>query len=230
MNIAIIPARGGSKRIPNKNIKIFAGKPLIAYSIEAAHASGCFDKIIVSTDDPLIAAVAEQYGAEAPFVRPSNIADDYATTAAVIIHALDWCDKQSLNVDYVCCIYATAPFIQVEHIQRTLKLLLDSSESVYCLPVCEFPFPIQRAVKLDENHHVSMFEPQHFNTRSQDLPASFHDVGQFYWGKPEAYRLNIPMFSPQALAFPISRKWVIDLDTPEDWDYALLLHHALKGQ
>ncbi|KIP77985.1 MULTISPECIES: pseudaminic acid cytidylyltransferase [Vibrio] len=229
MKIAIIPARGGSKRIPRKNIKDFNGKPIIAYSIEAALASGCFDKVIVSTDDAEIAEVAEQYGAEVPFMRPADVSDDFATTADVLLHAIDWYEDQSQSIEYLCCIYATAPFIDVDDIRNTYKWLLESPSADYCFPVCEFPFPIQRGVKLTQGQRVEMFQPEHFNTRSQDLEVGYHDVGQFYWGKPSAYRQKIPMFSDKAIAYPVSRKRVVDLDTSEDWDFALLLSQALKG-
>ncbi len=230
MKVALIPARGGSKRIPRKNIKPFHGKPIIAYSIEAALDSGCFDKVIVSTDDQEIADVARQYGAEVPFMRPDDISDDYATTADVILHALNWFEQQGEQIDYVCCLYATAPFIRVSDIKNTYQLLVDSPSASFCFPVCEFPFPIQRGVKIDHNSRVTMFQPEHFNTRSQDLEKAYHDIGQFYWGKPEAYRQKIPMFLEQAIAYPISRKRVVDLDTPEDWEFALLLARALNGE
>ncbi|CAH0534676.1 CMP-N,N'-diacetyllegionaminic acid synthase [Vibrio stylophorae] len=229
MKIAIIPARGGSKRIPRKNIKDFNGKPIIAYSIEAALQSGCFDQVIVSTDDQEIAEVARQYGAQVPFLRPENVSDDYATTADVLLHAIDWFAEQAQEIEYLCCIYATAPFIDVSDIKATYQSLIDNPSAEYCFPVCEFPFPIQRGVKL-VNGRVEMFQPEHFNTRSQDLEPGYHDVGQFYWGKPEAYRAGIPMFSNKAIAYPISRKRVVDLDTPEDWEYALLLSKVLSGQ
>ncbi len=230
MNIAIIPARGGSKRIPRKNIKLFHGKPIIAYTIEAALKSGCFDKVIVSTDDQEIADVARQYGALVPFMRPDDISDDYATTADVILHALNWFELQGEQIDYVCCLYATAPFIRASDIKNTYQLLVNSSSASFCFPVCEFPFPIQRGVKIDDNGRVAMFQPQHLNTRSQDLEKAYHDVGQFYWGKPEAYRQKIPTFSEHAIAYPIPRKRVVDLDTPEDWEFALLLAKALNGE
>ncbi len=229
MRLAIIPARGGSKRIPRKNIKDFNGKPIIAYSIEAAIESCCFDKIIVSTDDQEIAEVAKQYGAEVPFFRPPEIADDYATTGDVIVHAVNWFEQQGYQIDYLCCIYATAPLIDVVDIKNTYQLLVNDPTASYCFPVCEFPFPVQRGVKLTEKKRVEMFQPQHFNSRSQDLEQAYHDVGQFYWGKPEAYRQHVPMFSKQAIAYPISRKRVVDLDTLEDWEFALLLAKALSG-
>ncbi|KGY07249.1 pseudaminic acid cytidylyltransferase [Vibrio sinaloensis] len=228
MKIAIIPARGGSKRIPRKNIKDFNGKPIIAYSIEAALASRCFDKVIVSTDDKEIATVAEQYGAEIPFIRPSEISDDFATTADVIAHTISWYEAKGEIVDYLCCIYATAPFIKAQDIQNTYELLRDNPSAEYCFPVCEFPFPIQRAVKMTSDNRVEMFQPEHFNSRSQDLEVAYHDIGQFYWGKPEAYKNKLPMFSHAAIPYPVSRKRVVDLDTPSDWEYALLLAKALK--
>lgn len=229
MKVAIIPARGGSKRIPRKNIKDFNGKPIIAYSIEAALQSGCFDKVVVSTDDQEIADVALHYGAEVPFIRPEAISNDYATTADVILHALDWFEEQAISIEYICCIYATAPFIAIEDIQLSYQMLLQDPEANYCFPVCEFPFPIQRGVKLIAGNRVEMFQPEHFNTRSQDLETGYHDIGQFYWGKPKAYRDNIPMFSNTAIALRVSRKRVVDLDTQEDWEFALLLSKALQG-
>lgn len=227
MKIAIIPARGGSKRIPRKNIKDFNGKPIIAYSIEAALNSGCFDKVIVSTDDQEIADVAKQFGAEVPFIRPDNVSDDYATTADVLLHAIEWYEEKGLVIEQLCCIYATAPFIEISDIKNTYDIWLKDSTADYCFPVCEFPFPIQRAVKLTDSGRVEMFQPEHFNTRSQDLENGYHDIGQFYWGTPEAYKKGIPMFSNRAIAYPISRQRVVDLDTPQDWEFALLLAKAL---
>ncbi|MEZ9909362.1 pseudaminic acid cytidylyltransferase [Vibrio sp. 10N.261.51.A3] len=229
MNIAIIPARGGSKRIPRKNIKDFNGIPIIAYSIKAAVQSGCFDRVIVSTDDLEIAEVAKRYGAEVPFIRPPEVSDDYATTADVIIHAVNWLEEEGTLVNYVCCLYATAPFIEVSDIQTTYQMLIEEPEADYCFPVCEFPFPVQRGVKLTTGNRVEMFQAEHFNTRSQDLEPGYHDIGQFYWGKPSAYKNNIPMFSQRAIAFPISRKRVVDLDTPDDWEYALMVSKLLTG-
>ncbi|MFA0013740.1 pseudaminic acid cytidylyltransferase, partial [Vibrio lentus] len=159
MNVAIIPARGGSKRIPRKNIKHFHGKPMIAYSIEAAFASDCFDKVIVSTDDAEIAEIAEvakKYGAEVPFLRPSNISDDYATTMDVMHHAITWCGNNGWNIGDVCCLYATAPFVLPEDLQKGYELLRETSVQ-FTFSATSFPFPIQRAIKLDEQGSVSMF-------------------------------------------------------------------------
>lgn len=226
MDIVIIPARGGSKRIPRKNIKLFHGKPMIAYSIEAAQKSGCFDKIIVSTDDQEIADVALQYGAEVPFLRPASIADDFATTLDVMQHAIEWCKTQKWVVDKVCCIYATAPFILSEYIKQGLEELSDDKVQ-YAFSATTFPFAIQRAISLDENGAVNMFSPEYANTRSQDLPEAYHDAGQFYWGKSSAYLMGKAIFSEHSKVVVLPRKRVQDIDTPEDWELAELLFSVL---
>ncbi|MEZ8887944.1 pseudaminic acid cytidylyltransferase [Vibrio sp. 10N.247.311.14] len=226
MNIAIIPARGGSKRIPRKNIKPFHGKPMIAYSIEAARSSGCFDKVIVSTDDQEIADVAVEYGAEVPFLRPKNIADDFATTMDVMQHAIKWCLDQGLNIDNVCCIYATAPFVLPEYIKQGLAALsLDDVE--FAFSATSFPFAIQRAISVDESGSVSMFSPEFANTRSQDLEEAYHDAGQFYWGKSTAFLAGKAIFAEHSKAILLPRKRVQDIDTPEDWELAESLFSVL---
>ncbi|WP_273001967.1 pseudaminic acid cytidylyltransferase [Pseudoalteromonas issachenkonii] len=227
MNIAIIPARGGSKRIPRKNIKAFHGKPMIAYSIEAAVNSQCFDKIIVSTDDAEIAEVAIKHGAEVPFIRPDNISDDYATTLDVIKHAIEFTESQGWAVKNVCCIYATAPFLIPEFIQKGLDELT-SAEIDYAFSATSFPFPIQRALKLSDEQRVEMFQPEHLNTRSQDLEEAYHDAGQFYWGTKSAFLKRKPFFSPQSKAVLLPRKRVQDIDTNEDWELAEALYKALQ--
>ena len=227
MNIAIIPARGGSKRIPRKNIKLFHGKPMIAYSIEAAQKSGCFDKILVSTDDQEIADIALQYGAEVPFLRPENIADDYATTMDVMKHAIEWCETENWPLVNVCCIYATAPFILAEYIKQGLSELADKNVK-YAFSATTFPFPIQRAIAIDDNGTVSMFSPKFANTRSQDLPEAFHDAGQFYWGKADAFKQGIPVFASHSKVVHLPRKRVQDIDSFEDWEVAEALFSALQ--
>lgn len=228
MNIAIIPARGGSKRIPGKNIKLFHGKPMIAYSIEAAKASGCFEKIIVSTDDQDIAEIAKHYGAEVPFIRPAEIADDYATTLDVMQHAINWCKKQQWQVKFVCCIYATAPFLEPSYIQQGLAQISENSIE-YAFSATSFPFPIQRAISLSKNASVQMFNPEHANTRSQDLPEAYHDAGQFYWGKTSAFLTGKAFFATHSRAIIIPRIKVQDIDTPEDWEFAESLFGILKA-
>ncbi|AZQ85463.1 pseudaminic acid cytidylyltransferase [Colwellia sp. Arc7-635] len=227
MNIAIIPARGGSKRIPRKNIKNFHGKPLIAYSIEAAQKSNCFDRILVSTDDLEIAEVAKYYGAEVPFLRPSEISDDFSTTLDVMKHAIIWCQENEINVANICCVYATAPFLLAEYIQQGLKSLTDNSVK-YAFSATSFPFPIQRAIKLDKNDQVNMFQPEHLNTRSQDLEEAYHDAGQFYWGTAEAFLEKAAFFAEHSIAIKLPRKRVQDIDTTEDWELAELLYSVLN--
>ena len=228
MKIAIIPARGGSKRIPGKNIKLFHGKPMIAYSIEAAQESGCFDKIIVSTDDQEIADIARKYGAEVPFMRPAEIADDHATTMDVIQHAIGWCESQNITVDLLCCIYATAPFISSNDLSKGLALV-SAGDIDYAFSATSFAFPIQRAISLNDNGSVQMLQPEHLNTRSQDLPEAFHDAGQFYWGNVSAFKAGNPFFSLSSKAILIPRKRVQDVDTLEDWEFAEALYAVMKG-
>lgn len=227
MNVAIIPARGGSKRIPRKNIKHFHGKPMIAYSIEAALASDCFDKVIVSTDDAEIAEVAIKYGAEVPFLRPSNISDDYAITMDVIHHAITWCANNGWDIGDVCCLYATAPFVLPEDLQKGYELLRGNSVQ-FTFGATSFPFPIQRAIKLDEQGYVSMFSPENEQVRSQDLEEAYHDAGQFYWGRKDAFLNKLSVFSSHSKAVLLPRKRVQDIDTQEDWELAESLFSALR--
>ena len=226
MKIAIIPARGGSKRIPRKNIKNFHGKPIIAYSIDAAKKSNCFDKIIVSTDDQEIADIAINYGAEVPFLRPQEIAGDHATTMEVIQHALSWCESEQWQVDKVCCIYPTAPFLLAEDIQKGLAKL-SQPKTEYAFSATAFSFPIQRAIVLNKEHAVSMFYPEHANTRSQDLQQGYHDAGQFYWGKSTAFLSGKAIFAAHSKAIILPRKRVQDIDTFEDWEFAEYLFSLL---
>jgi pseudaminic acid cytidylyltransferase len=216
MRIAVIPARGGSKRIPRKNIKQFCGKPMIAWSIEAALGSKCFDKIIVSTEDHEIASIARNYGADVPFVRPKNLADDYTGTNPVIEHVIKWLNSQGLNPDFVCLIYATAPFICASDIQAGLNLIIKKNCD-YVLSVTSFAFPIQRALKVDVEGKVEMFFPSNFNTRSQDLEESFHDAGQFTWGKTHIWLEGKPSYLSNSLPIRLPRHRVQDIDTFEDW-------------
>ena len=227
MNICMIPARGGSKRIPRKNIKAFNGKPIIAYSIEAALESNCFDQVIVSTDDNEIAEVAKTYGAKVPFIRPAELSNDYAGTIPVIKHTIEWLESHNNIIDNVCCLYATAPFIQSQTISKSFQQLLESKAD-YCFSVTSFAFPIQRAIKIVEKNKVSMFYPEHFDTRSQDLEKAYHDAGQFYWGKAQAFKDESPIFTEVATPYILPRYLVQDIDTPEDWRRAELMHQVLK--
>lgn len=226
MRLAVIPARGGSKRIPRKNIKHFCGKPMIAWSIEAAHESECFGRILVSTDDEEIAEVAHRYGAEVPFLRPSELSDDFTATTPVIAHAVRWIQEQGDSPSEVCCIYATAPFIRPEDLRRGLEVL-EQSGCDYVFPVTSYAFPIQRAIRITAANRMEMFSPEHFNARSQDLEEAYHDAGQFYWGHAEAWLSAKPIFSREAAPIMLPRHRVQDIDTPEDWERAELMFSAL---
>ena len=229
MKLAIIPARGGSKRIPRKNIKWFCGKPMLAWSIEAALRSGEFDRIIVSTDDDEIAAVAQAHGADVPFVRPAELSDDHTGTVPVVAHAIDWINRRGNPVELACCLYATAPFVTAEDIQRGRRTLVESG-SDYAFSVTSYPFPIQRAIRITAEGRVEMFSPEHFNTRSQDLEEAFHDAGQFYWGRSEAWLAGTPLFSRDASPVPLPSYRVQDIDTTEDWVRAELMFSVLNTQ
>lgn len=229
MKLAIIPARGGSKRIPRKNIKLFCGKPMIAWSIEAALHSGCFDQIVVSTDDAEIAEVARKHGAEVPFMRPAELSDDHTGTIPVIRHAIEWFTGQGLPIEHACCLYATAPFVNAEDLRHGLKTLQDN-DCDYAFSVTSYAFPIQRAIRITEQGRVDMFNSEHFNTRSQDLQEAYHDAGQFYWGRAEAWRQARMIFTPASMPVLLPRHRVQDIDTPEDWTRAEWLFKAMQLQ
>jgi pseudaminic acid cytidylyltransferase len=228
VNICIIPARGGSKRIPRKNIKAFLGRPIISYSIEEAFKSNLFDKVIVSTNDKEIAKVAEEYGADVPFVRPEELSDDFTGTNDVVKHALNWLLEQNINVDYACCIYATVPFLKSKYLKKGLEKLQDS-DKLFAISVTSFAFPIQRAMKI-ENNCISMFHPEHLTTRSQDLEEAYHDAGQFYWGKVEAFLNNENLFCEKSYPVILPREIVQDIDTMEDWSKAELMYRAINTE
>jgi pseudaminic acid cytidylyltransferase len=219
MNICVIPARGGSKRIQKKNIKNFCGKPIIFWSIEIAKASNCFDKVIVSTDDEKIATIARKYGAEVPFIRPKSISGDFTPTVPVISHAIKWLIQNYEKPLYVCCVYPTAPFIKLSDLKDGLKILKKTKLN-YVFPVTDFAYPIQRSFKIDKNNKLKMFFPKYYHYRSQDLDSAFHDAGQFYWGKTKAWLNNKNIFSKNSFPMPIPRSRVLDIDTIEDWKIA----------
>lgn len=219
MRLAVIPARGGSKRIPRKNIKPFGGQPMIAWSIQAALESQCFDRIIVSTDDDEIAQVAREYGTDVPFMRPPELSDDHTGTIPVIAHAVQWQNTHGESASEVCCIYATAPFLQASDLLRGLQLLLTTGAD-YAFSVTSYPFPIQRAIRITPDQRVQMFQTEHSSTRSQDLEEAWHDAGQFYWGLANVWLANKPLFTPNAAPVILPRERVQDIDTPEDWKVA----------
>lgn len=229
MKIAVIPARGGSKRIPQKNIRNFCGKPIIAYSIEAALASNFFDHVIVSTDDNEIASVARKFGAETPFLRPAEIADNHTGTNEVVKHAINWYQEQGDSISLACCIYATAPFVRPEYLIEAHDKLINSDKS-FAFSVTSFPFPIQRAIRINGKGEVEAFWPEHINMRSQDLEEAYHDAGQFYWGRAQAFLNDEVMFSNLSLPIILPRYLVQDIDTIEDWHHAELMFEVLKAK
>ncbi|WP_419767667.1 pseudaminic acid cytidylyltransferase [Arcobacter sp.] len=225
--VCIIPARGGSKRIPKKNIKDFFGKPLISYTIETALKSKLFDKVVVSTDDETIAKVAKAYGAEVPFLRPVELSDDFTGTGAVISHALSFLQNQGEKYDYVCSIYATAPLLQVKYIQKGLERL-QNSDAVNSFSATSMPFPIQRTFKI-KNDRCEMFWPENFSKRSQDLEEAYQDAGQFYWKNLHKQSSDV-MFGKDTIPIILPRYLVQDIDTLEDWERAEVLYEVLKRQ
>ncbi|MGB0466068.1 MAG: pseudaminic acid cytidylyltransferase [Pontibacterium sp.] len=228
MNVCIIPARGGSKRIPRKNIKLFCGKPMIAWSIEVAIQSGCFDRVVVSTDDPEIANIALEYGAEVPFIRSTELADDHTGTLPVIAHAIRWMAEHERMPINVCCLYATAPFVCSEDLALGFDVLRASGAD-YALSVTSYAFPIQRAIRITNAQRLEMFQPECFYTRSQDLEEAWHDAGQFYWGKSEAWLEERPVFTSRSAPVSVPRHRVQDIDTPEDWKRATWMFKAMQA-
>ena len=227
MRLAVIPARGGSKRIPRKNIKRFNGKPILAYAIDAARATGLFDHILVSTDDEEIAHLAKLAGAEVPFFRPSELSDDHTPTVPVIAHAVATCLSFGWDVQEACCIYPAAPLIDPDDIARAYHLLTQGG-SAYVFPVSPFPSAIQRALKLSPDATARPFFDQYVQVRSQDLEAGYFDAGQFYWGTRQAWLDGLTIHSnAKALVLPSWR--VVDIDTPEDWERAEKLFQVIRS-
>lgn len=225
MNIAIIPARGGSKRIPAKNIKLFSGKPLIHYSIEAALNSGLFEQVIVSTDSEEIADIAQRAGATVPFIRPQSLSDDMVGTRPVTNHAIQYLLDQGLNPEFCCCIYATAPFLHPDYLVQGLQALQAQPDKAFAFSVTSFPFPVQRALAIEQGGVKAMY-PEDIGKRSQDLVEAYHDAGQFYWGRTADYLSNKGIFSSHSIPIVLPRHLVQDIDTPEDWTRAELMYQA----
>jgi N-acylneuraminate cytidylyltransferase len=229
VKLAIIPARGGSKRIPHKNIKLFCGVPIIARSISAALESGLFDRVVVSTDDVQISEVARASGAEVPFIRPAHLSDDYTGTMAVVAHVIEWYCSRGFDFETVCCIYATAPFVTALDLKIGFQKLMDAGAD-FALSVTRFAAPIQRAIRMTKEGRLEMFQPHLYNTRSQDLEEAFHDAGQFYWGRADSWCAQRPMFSATSVPVLLPRSRVQDIDTPEDWILAELMFRSLQLQ
>lgn len=227
MKIAIIPARGGSKRIPKKNIKLFNGKPIISYPIQVALASNIFDHVIVTTDSDEIARVAMEAGAEIPFIRPSELSDDNTPTAPVIVHAINWVKENWGEVEYACCIYPTTPFLRNEYLNKGYELIVEQGVSSV-FSVTSFPFAIFRALKVNEKGCIDMLWPEYELTRSQDLPDCFHDAGQFYWLHADKFLESRKLYAKDSMPVVLPRYLVQDIDTPEDWVNAEYMFKAIN--
>ena len=227
-NICIIPARGGSKRIPRKNIKEFLGKPIIAYSINAALESGIFDEVMVSTDDQEIADFAEKEGAKLPFLRSASNSDDFSTTADVLVEVLkDYSDIGQQFSD-ACCIYPTAPFVTPDDLKRG-KVLLDSPGVESVFPVVKFDYPVWRGLKMSSKGKIEMLWPQYLGSRSQDLEPTFHDCGQWYWFKVREFLETKNLFSAKSSGLELTNMEVQDIDTESDWRLAELKYEYLQS-
>ncbi len=226
--VAIIPARGGSKRIPRKNIRSFRGKPIIHWVIDSARSSGCFDSIVVSTDDKEIASLAAEAGAWVPFIRPAELSNDHTPTAPVIAHALQSLEKDGYFFTAACCIYPTAVFASSDVLRQGVRLL-EAGGCSYVMSVTPYAHPIERALRINSNSAVTMESPAHLATRSQDLPAAFHDAGQFYWGQSEAWIANEPILSGKTKAIILQGDEAKDIDNEVDWHIAELLFDLKLG-
>jgi N-acylneuraminate cytidylyltransferase len=227
--IAIITARGGSKRIPRKNIKPFLGKPIIAYSIISALESGLFEEVMVSTDDIEIAEIAKKYGAKVPFQRSAENSDDYAGTAEVLLEVIESYQRQNQTFDYACCIYPTAPFITPQSLKEAFKLLSSGGfDSVF--PTVQFSYPIQRALKKNQEGRIEMFQPKNLNKRSQDLEPAYHDAGQFYFLKIDTFTTKKKLWTDNSASIVLSPMEVQDIDNQDDWELAELKYQCIQNK
>jgi pseudaminic acid cytidylyltransferase len=222
LNVAIIPARGGSKRIPRKNLKKFLGKPIIYWAIEKALKSQLFDRVIVSTEDDEIAKVAISFGAEIPFMRPKELSDDYTTTKDVMAFMADWLVKSDSSIKSICCIYPTAPFVFTDDLIRGHQLLQPFDVN-FVIPVAEYNNSIFRSLSINKENYLEMLIPENFSTRTQDLPNAYFDVGQFYWGKPQAWIKIKNLYGMKSKAIIIPNWRVHDIDTLDDWRRAEII-------
>lgn len=228
--LAIIPARGGSQRIPEKNIKEFCGQPMISWPLSVLKDSSIAHDIIVSTDSREIAKIAEKYGATVPFMRPDSLSDNFSSTAPVIKHAVEWYLEHVGAIDYVLTVYPTAVFLSKADLENALHMLKSSDDCEIVFSGTRFPFPIQRAVYLDDEHRVSMFTPEYYEARSQDLVEAYHDAGQFYFSTLASVQNDIPVFSTHSRMLVLPRYNIVDIDTLEDFEVAQRIFKIAKTQ
>ena len=226
-SICVIPARGGSKRIPRKNIKHFRNKPLISWTIDTAIKSNCFDKIIVSTDDNEIADLSISYGAHIPFLRPSYLSDDFSTTMDVMHFMVEYIYKNMPEINFVCCIYATAPLLITKDIKESYEMVKNNKKEQIVFGATTYDYPIQRALILDSENNSSMLDKKYLFSRSQDLEETFHDAGQFYWGSIDAW-MKTKSILQEGKAYIIPRWRVQDIDYEEDWERAETIHKLIN--
>lgn len=226
-SLAVIPARGGSKRIPQKNIRPFLGKPIIAYSIEIALQSALFEEVMVSTEDEEIAAVAVRHGASVPFLRSKHNSDDFATIADVLAEVVDRYSGSGRQFDYVCCIYAASPLVTSDKLRRSFEVLAETHAQLV-LPVVKFSFPIQRALRITEDGTLAFVWPQNMNKRSQDLESTYHDAGQFFWGTVDAISGKIPSSEMSRVPFILSELEAQDIDDESDWALAEMKFQRMR--
>lgn len=228
-SVAIITARGGSKRIPRKNIKEFMGKPMLAYAIEAALKSKLFDEVMVSTDDKEIAEITEKYGAKVPFMRSEKTANDFATTADVLDEVLSEYEIRNKHFDEFCCIYPCVPFLTAEILKQAAKKKV-SLQADALMPVVRYSYPIQRAVIINQDGSLEYREPENASKRSQDLEPTYHDVGMFYFCNTQKFKQNRTVILPKTALFEMNETAIQDIDTMEDWKMAEIKYKILKGK
>ena len=227
-SICIITARGGSKRIPRKNVREFCGKPMLAYSVDAALQSGIFDDVMVSTDDEEIAEVAKSYGAEVPFMRSAAMSNDYATTVDVLSEVLSEYEKRGAEFDTMCCLYPTAPFVRASELKEAAAIIRAGATSV--IPVTSFDFPPLRGFRVGGDGSLEYAFPEYARVRSQDLPEMVHDCGRFYFAKTSSFRERRSFITDKTRLLRIPRKLVQDIDTPEDWEMAEQKYQAMTRE
>ena len=227
-HLCIIPARGGSKRIPRKNIRPFHGRPILEWSVSAALQTGIFDRVMVSTDDEEIAEIARRAGANVPLMRSAEASDDHATTPDVLIEVLNRYGEDGDFFDLGCCLYPTAPFVTPEDLVQGRDLLITAGFNAV-MPIAAFSYPIWRSLKRDSSGRVTMNFQEHLSTRSQDLPPAYHDAGQWYWFRTADFLRDQVLLGPNTGSILLPETRVQDIDNEDDWRLAEIKHEGLFG-